>query len=132
MPVSLLDAIESKKKMNGLLIRCDGDSLVAQMVKNPSVIQETQFNPWAGKIPWRREWLPTPVFTGFPGGSDSKVSACNVEDLGLIPGLEDLLEEGMVTNSSILAWRTPWTEESGGLQCMGLQRVRHDEGLTDG
>ena len=103
MPVSLLDAIESKIKMNGLLIRCDGAFLVAQMVKNPSVIQETQFNPWAGKIPWRREWLPTPVFTGFPGSSDSKVSACNVEDLGLIPGLEDLLEKGMATNSSVLA-----------------------------
>ena len=36
-------------------------------------------------------------------------------------GLEDLREEGMVTHSSILAWRTPWTEEPGGLQSMGLQ-----------
>ena len=34
--------------------------------------------------------------------------------------------EGMVTHSSILAWRTPWTEETGGLQSMGLQRVRQD------
>ena len=36
------------------------------------------------------------------------------------------LEEGMATHSSSLAWRIPWTEESGGLQSMGLQRVRHD------
>ena len=42
------------------------------------------------------------------------------------PGLEDLLEKGMATHSSILAWRIPWTEEPGGLQSMGSQRVRYD------
>ena len=41
-------------------------------------------------------------------------------------GLEDPLEKGMATYSSILAWRSPWTEEYGGLQFMGLQRVGHD------
>ena len=41
-------------------------------------------------------------------------------------GWEDLLEEEMTTHSSILAWRIPWTEEPGGLQSMGSQRVRHD------
>ena len=41
-------------------------------------------------------------------------------------GQEDSLEEGMATHSSILAWRVPWTEESGGLQYMGSQRVGHD------
>ena len=41
-------------------------------------------------------------------------------------GWEDPLEEGMVTHSSILAWRIPWTEEPGGLQSTGLQRVRYD------
>ena len=39
---------------------------------------------------------------------------------------EDPLEEGMATHSSILAWRIPWTEEPGGLQSMGSQRVAHD------
>ena len=39
---------------------------------------------------------------------------------------EDPLEEGMATHSSILAWRTPWTEEPGGLQSIGLQKIRHD------
>ena len=41
-------------------------------------------------------------------------------------GREDPLEEGMATDSSILAWRIPWTEEAGGLQSMGSQRVGHD------
>ena len=40
-------------------------------------------------------------------------------------GWEDPLEMGMATHSSILAWRIPWTEESGGLQSVGSQRVRH-------
>ena len=41
-------------------------------------------------------------------------------------GWEDPLEKEMVTHSSILAWRILWTKEPGGLQSMGLQRVRHD------
>ena len=41
-------------------------------------------------------------------------------------GQEDPLEKGMASHSSILAWEIPWTEESGGLQSMGLQRVGHD------
>ena len=55
-------------------------------------------------------------------------NAGNVRDVGSIPtiGWEDPLEEGMATHSSILAWRVPWTEEPGGLQFTGSQRVRHD------
>ena len=41
-------------------------------------------------------------------------------------GLEDTLKEDMATHSSILAWRLPWTEEPGGLQSMGSQRVGHN------
>ena len=41
-------------------------------------------------------------------------------------GWEDPLEKGMASHSSILAWRSPWTEEPGGLQSMGSQRVRHN------
>ena len=43
-------------------------------------------------------------------------------------GWEDPLEEGMAIHSSILAWRIPWTEESGGLQSVGSQRVRRNWG----
>ena len=45
------------------------------------------------------------MFLDFPGGSDGKESACNAGGLGLISGLEDPLEEGMATHSSVLAWR---------------------------
>ena len=41
-------------------------------------------------------------------------------------GREDSLEKEMTTHSSILAWNIPWTEESGGLQSVGSQRVGHD------
>ena len=41
-------------------------------------------------------------------------------------GWEDALEKEMATHSSSLAWRTPWTEEPGGLQSIGSQRVGHD------
>ena len=41
-------------------------------------------------------------------------------------GQEDALEEEMATYSSVLAWKTPWTEEPGRLQFMGSQRVRHN------
>ena len=43
------------------------------------------------------------------------------------PGWENLLEKGMATYFSILIWRIPWTEEPGGLQFMGSQRVGHNE-----
>ena len=50
---------------------------------------------WVGKIPWRRDRLPTPVFLGFPGGSAPKESAYNTGDLGSIPGLERSPGEGI-------------------------------------
>ena len=44
---------------------------------------------------------------------------------------EHPLENGMANHSSILAWRIPWTEELGGLQSMGSQRVGYDEGMNN-
>ena len=58
--------------------------------------------------------------------ADGKESAYYVGDLGLIPELGRSLEKEMANYSSILAWEIPWTEEPGGLQSMGSQRVRHD------
>ena len=58
-----------------------------------------------------------------------KESACNAEDTGeagSVPGQEDPLEEAMATHSSIFVSRIPWTEETGGLQSLGSQRVRYD------
>ena len=61
--------------------------LVVQTEQNLPAMQETGFDPWVGKIPWRRAWQPIPVF---------------------------------------LTREIPWTEEPGGLQSMGSQRVGHD------
>ena len=72
----------------------------------------------------------SPATSGFAGGSNGKESACQYRrqgDWGVRSlGREDSLEEEMATHSSILAWRIPWTEEPGGLESMGSQRVRHD------
>ena len=82
------------------------------------------------------EFIHLPLFsshlvhsTGFPGGASGKGPACKcrrqetwVQSLGL----EHSLEEGIATHSSILAQRVPWTEEPGGLQSTGSQRVRHE------
>ena len=67
------------------------------------------------------------------------VSLCDVTRASLVAQLaerlpaiqetlaqEDPLEKDMATHSSALAWKVPWMEEPGGLQSMGLQRVRHD------
>ncbi|CAI9179857.1 unnamed protein product [Rangifer tarandus platyrhynchus] len=53
-------------------------------------------------------------------------NAGDVRDVVLTLGWEDPLEEGMATHFSIFAWRIPWTEEPGGLQFMGSQRVGRD------
>ena len=63
---------------------------------------------------------------GLPRGSDGKESACqgvdpsSATESGRFPG------KGKGNHSSILAWRIPWTEEPGGLQSIGSQRVGHD------
>ena len=88
---------------------------------------------WTTHNMWRTSLVPLALDLqklrkdlGFPGGSDGKEFACNAGGLGSIPGQEDPLEKEMATHSSILAWKIPWTEEPGGLQSMGSQRVRHD------
>ena len=104
---------------------------------------------------WRRKWQPTPVFLpGESQGQGSLLGCClwgrtesdtteataaaaamakTVKNLPAMQetdvwslGGEDALQKGMAAHSSILAWRIPWTEEPGGLQSMGLQRVGHD------
>ena len=76
-----------------------GASLIAQLVKNHPAMQET---------PWRRERLPTPAFLGFPGGSAGKESACNVGDLGSIPGLGRSPGEGKGYPLQYSGLESPW------------------------
>ena len=72
------------------------------------------------------------MLLGFSGGSDRKESVCNAGDsgsisgLGISPGVGNGTEKAMAPHSSTLAWKIPWTEESGGLLSMGLLRVGHD------
>ena len=68
-----------------------------------------------------RETRPEIGVLSFPGGLAGKESACNAGDLCLMPGEGN----GYPLAWSILAWRILWTEEPGGLQAMGSQRVRH-------
>ena len=71
-----------------------------------------EFDPWVGKIPWRRERLLTSVFLDFPCGSDGKESACNAGDLSLIPGLGRSPGEG---NSYPL----PYSGLENSMDCIG-------------
>ena len=66
------------------------------------------FDSWVGKIRWRKDMLPTPVFLRFPGGPAGKESACNVRGLGLVPGLG----------------RSPGEGTGYPLQCSGLENSR--------
>ena len=65
-------------------------------------------------------------FPGFPGGSDGKVSECNVGDLGSIPGSVRSPGEGNGNPLQYSCLRIPWTEEPGGLQSTGLLRIGND------
>ena len=74
----------------------------------------------------------TEVVLGLDTGGASPVvlvaknPPANAGDVGLIPGSEDPLEKEMATRSSVLAWRISWTEETGGLQSTGSQRIGHN------
>ena len=68
------------------------------------------------------------IILGCPGGSVVKNLPANAGatgDVGLSLGLEDSLESQMTTHCSTLVWKSPWTEEPGGLKSMWLQRVGH-------
>ena len=61
-PSSIPGSRRSSEKAVGYPLQYSWASLVAQLVKNLPVMRRPGFDPWVGKIPWRREWLPTPVF----------------------------------------------------------------------
>ena len=135
---------------------CYRASLVAQLVKNPPAMRETwvQSLGWEdplekGKathssiLAWRIPWTEEPgalqslglqgvghdweCFTSpCAGGSVVKNLPTMQETQVQSLSCKDPLEKGMATHSSILAWRIPWTEEPGGLQFMGSQRVQKD------
>ena len=90
-----------------------------------------EFNPWVGKMPWRRAWQPSPIF--LPGESHGERSLVGYSpwghkesDKAEVTQHTHIMGKDMATHSSILAWRIPWREEPGRLQSMGLQRVGHN------
>ena len=89
-----------------------------------STFLEPSANNFKGHEQPKDKYTQVPQCEGFPGGSDNKESACNVGEQSSIPESENSFEKGMPTHSSILAWRTPWTEESGVLQSMRSQQSR--------
>ena len=83
-----------------------------------------QGQQWPSSLPHMHLTL-----TGLPWWLSGKESAWNTGDIGdpvRFLGWADALEKGMATHSSILAWEIPWTEEPGGLEPMGSQRVGRD------
>ena len=133
--------------INYLILVISWAFLVAQLIKNPPTMQETRFNSWVGKIPWRRDRLSTPVFLGFPHGSAGKESACNVGDLGSILGLGRYpgeanscpLQYSGLENSmdcsppgSSVHGNSPGKNIGVGLPCSLLQGILSTEGLNLG
>ena len=68
-----------------------------------------RFDSWVGKIHWRRDRLPTPVFLAFPSGSAGKESACTVGDLGSILGLGRFPREENGYPLQYSGLEIPWT-----------------------
>ena len=71
------------------------------------------------------QWVSSDAL-GFLGGSEGKESACNEGDPSSVPGLGKSAGEGNGNPLQYLAWKIPWTKESGGLQSMVSQRVGQD------
>ena len=90
-------------------------------------MQETLIRFLVGKISWRMDKLPTPVFLGFPGGSDGKESACNAEDLDSIPGFGRSPGGGHGNPLQYSCLENPHGQRNlEGYSPWGCERVRHD------
>ena len=82
-----------------------GASFVAQLMKSPPAVRETWLDPWVGRIPWRRKWLPTPVFLVF--SIKSKNLSWPMRKGQLSKSMVSTHQSGMaVTGSAVLVWLT--------------------------
>ena len=86
IPLGLWDYVYNPIMLFLVLLVATGASLIAQLVKNPPAMQETR----VGKIRWRRDRLPSPVFSGLPCGSAGKESARNLGVLSILQILSNL------------------------------------------
>ena len=101
----------------------DGD--IIKIRGSTDLRKEGLYRTGLGTVKQFRVYTPM-NWLNFPGGSDGKASVYNVGDNIRSLGQEDPLEKEMAIHSSIIAWKTPWTEEPGRLQSMGSKRVGHD------
>ena len=85
------------------------------------IIESLWSFPGTAYVFW--SWEFKNLVSGIPSGAVVKNLSASAGETGETPGQEDPLEEEMAALSSILAWDIPWTEEPGGLQSMGPQRV---------
>ena len=111
-----------KKKYLVCSIMEDSMGIWRTKVSHKDTHLKATFPTWHGI--WMLEYKPSAswvvlVVKNWPA------NAGDVRDLGSIPVLEDPLQKGMATHSSVLARRIPWTEEPGGLQSIGWQRAGH-------
>ena len=83
--------------------------MAAWLVKNPPAMQETRFDSWVRKLPWRRDMQPTPVFLASLVAQLVKNSSVVWETWVQFLGWEDPLEKGKATHCSSQSWRMPWT-----------------------
>ena len=122
-PGSIPGSGRSPGEGKGYPLQYSWASLVAQMVKNLPAVQETWVQSWVRRSPGEGKGYPlqyswaslvAQIVKNPPAMRETRVQSL---------GRQDLLEKGMATHSSILAWRIPWTEEPGGLRSTGSQRV---------
>ena len=99
-------------------------SLTAQLLKNPPAMQEILVRFLVGKIRWRRDGLPSPVFLSFPCGPAGKESACNAGDLGSILGLGRCPGEGK-------AYPLQYSGLENSMDCIVYGVAKSRTGLSD-
>ena len=95
-----------------------------ELLQRPAILTGTVFPPYLLLSPIL---CPVAVSTGASLVAQMVKNLPAKQETWVQPlGQEDPMQKEMATHSSILAWRIPWTEEIGGLQSMGSQRVRQD------
>ena len=110
------------------------DFLVAQSVKNPSAMQEIQVNAWVQKIPWRREWQPTPVFLSGKSHGWRSLEGCSPWGCWGLDTTQRLhfhfslscIGEGNDNPLQCSCLENPRVGKPSGLPSMGSHRVGHD------
>ena len=108
-PHKAVEKIQCERRSDTRVIHQVPSTELGLWANNQRVWRQGRFDSWVGKIPWRRDRLPTPVFLGFLMVQLVKDLPAMWETRVPSLGWEDPLEKGKATHSSILAWRIPWT-----------------------